>query len=565
MGEPVITFDGRDKRYLKLVAPYSVLKRVAANVSGVNLSRDKRYLRCARDEMSCYYIMKFSGYQPDQEVLSWLYELKHQRERLSFVTSNVHEGFKLSTGYEAWLYKFQTCDVTFMVEAKRCINANDVGVGKTIEAIAAADEVYKPGQRILVIAPKSLMYMWRDEFMEHSFGNVVVCEEKSSYKRREKLLAKIETESRVKVISYSLLDHEKWPQLFDKPWDVIICDEAHKLKNPETKQTKNFMKLKSEYLWLLTATPDPNGNLEELFGMLSCIDPQRFTSKWAFVERYGDIVEEDIWTRQGIKTVQRVQGIREDAKPVLHRLLVPYMFKRKIGDEGVHNNLPKAIDQAIKVELSAYERKIYDDLMKEMLAKLAEDNWLVAKNTLDRDIRLRMLLLNPALVGGKEDESAKTSALLDLIDSIPGQVVVFTNFKQYTRYLEELFRRLGISALRIDGDIDAEEIRRREKAFQQGEVKVIHGTIAKMGEGFNFQNAQAMIMMDKSYVPKDNHQARGRILRPGQKNVPVIYSVVARNTIDELIENALARKQENINAIEAFQYIVDELKAVYVK
>jgi len=566
LAQSVITFDGKQKQYLKLEAPYVVLKQVINNVPGTHLSRDKRYIRCTRDEMSCYYIMKYSGCQPSKEVLDWLYECKHHRERLAYIFSNIEEGFKLSTGYEAWLHKYQTCDVKFMIEAKKCINANDLGLGKTVEAIAACDELFRENQRVLVICTKSLMYMWADEFRKWSNLNtdVIVCEEQSSYKKREKLQAKIEAEARIKIISYSLLNSEKWPQLFAKPWDIIICDEAHKLKNPDTKQTQNFMKLQSEYLWLLSATPDPNGDLEEVYGMLRCLDPQRFTSKWAFIERYGIVEEDEIYTKDRTITVKKVSGIKEEAKPILHRLLIPYMFRRKKKDKGVHENLPDAIYRTITLELNSYERKIYDDLLEEMISKLEESKWIITKNVLERNVRLRMLLLNPVLIGGK-DQSTKTEALLDIIDSVPGQVIVFTNFKSYTRYLEDKFASSGISALRIDGDIPPAEVRQREKEFQAGNAKVIFGTIGKMGEGLNLQTAQALVMCDKSYVPKDNNQAIGRILRPGQKTSPVIYSLVAKNTIDEIVEEINTTKQQNINEIEAFQYLVDALKEVYLK
>ena len=560
MGEPTITFDGKQKQYLKLTAPYNILKRVLMSVTGINLSKDKRYIRCATDEMSCYYIMQASGLQPNAEVLAWLHELKDQREHLSHLIGSTDVGFPLVTGYEDWLHKFQTCDVKFMVESKRCINANDVGVGKTIEAIAATDEVAHKKQQVLIIAPKSLMYMWQDEFKARSFGEAIVCDEKSSYKRREKIQAKLAEQSRIKVISYSMLDAEKWPELFATPWDVIICDEAHKLKNPDTKTSKNFMKLESEYLWLLTGTPDPNGDLKEIYGMLRLIDPTRFTSMWGFLERYGDIYEESLYLGGREQKVKKLGGIKEDAKPVLHRLLVPYMFRRLIRD--VHE-LPEEIHRVVKLELSAYERKMYDELLQEMMTRVSEENWLIAKNTLDRDIRLRLMLLNPALVGGK-DESTKTDAIFDLLEGIPGQVVIFTCYKKYTQYLEGRFAKAGLSALRVDGDVDAATIRAREKAFQRGDAKIIYGTLAKMSEGFNLQNAQAMIRVDRSYVPKDNIQAKGRIIRPGQTNRPVIYDLQARNTIDEIIDEVNVNKQANITAIESFQYMVDKLREAYV-
>ncbi len=563
--KPMIVFDGKQQQYLKLSAPYTLLKHVLDNVSGINLQKDKLSIRCTRDEMSCYLIMKHAGADVSPEVKTWLEELRDERNKLTSLFAG-DITYPLDTGHDSWLYSFQANDVRYMLTAKKCINANDVGVGKTVEALAAMDEIISNGPlKVLIISPKSLMYMWADECKKATGRIAEVCDVPSQYKKHEKVNAKINSlETRIKIISYSMLDSKKWPSIYDQDWDIIICDEAHKLKNPQTKTTLEFKKLKSEYLWLLSGTPDPNGDLLEIYGMLSLIDPKRFSSKWAFLDRYGDFEEKVIgWDHKNNKPkiAKDLQGISKEMQPVLHRLLIPYMFRRKIRD--VHDNIPAEVHQTIHVELGSYERRIYDEMLQDMLAYLEEENWLLAGNALERNIRLRQMLLNPVLVGG-DDKSAKTEAMLELIQNIPGQVIVFSTSKAYNRYLEELFAKKKLFALRIDGDVDAATIRAREKAFQQGNAKIVHGTYAKMGEGLNLQSAQAMIRMDLSYVPKDNIQAKGRIIRPGQKHTPLIYDLVASNTIDEYVVKVNEQKENNITEIESFKYMIDELKEAYL-
>lgn len=549
MGQATIDFEGQHK--LKLTAPYPVLKKCLEHVTGLNLSKSKTHITTAKDEMSCYYLMKHSNVEISPQVRSWLLSCKIQRENLADLFSNPQP---VKAKY---LYPFQTSDVSFMVEAERCINANDPGIGKTIEGIAACDQAN--ANKILVVAPKSLMYMWADEFRERSFGDIVVCDEKSSYKRNEKILAKMGTDARIYIINYAMLDSKKWPLLFKQHWDVVMCDEAHALKNPDATRTKEASKLKTKNLWLLTGTPDPNGDVIEIWGLLNLLEPKRFTSKWAFAERYAYV--DEIQVTKDIVNKQ-VGQLKPGSLETFHRLLMTYMFRRK--KEEVYKDLPERIYRTIPLELSSYERKLYDQLYKEMIAQLDEDHWVVTKSVLERNIRLRQSLLSPALIGGK-DESTKTQALLDLIENTPGQIIVFSWFKMYTKYLGELFSKQGIKHLIIDGNVkDAQEVRRREKLFQSDpSYKVIAGTIGKMGEGLNLQNASALIFTDKSYVPKDNNQAEARIHRPGLKQRPLIITLQAKNTLEEQIAKTLEAKQNSIDEIESFQYLVDQLRVAY--
>lgn len=560
MAQPVIVFDGIRKDKLKLESDdFHLLLHLCNNITGINLSSCKRFVRANKDEMTCYFLMKHAEATVAPDVLAWLHECKQHRETLANIRSS-NDSFPLITGYDEWLYPFQTADVHYLITAKRCINANEVGVGKTIELIAACDELV--AKHILIVSPKSLMYMWHDEFRNRSFGDISVCDEKSSYKKNEKIRAKLNANARIHIVNYAMLDEKKWPEIYAKKWDVIICDEAHWLKNHKSQRSKSMAKLKSEYLWLATGTPDPNGDVGEIFGLLHILDPKRFNAYWPFVDRYADVMEEDIGydrEKKRVLTNKKIVGLNPMRKEAFHRLLIPYMLRRTKSE--VHKELPAIIPKTIPIEMTSYERKLYDSLFEDMIAQLEQDQWIVTQNVLDRNSKLRQLVLSPALVGGK-DESSKTEALLELIENTPGQIIVFSYFKKYIKYLEEVFQQKKIKALQISSDMSPAEIRGAEVAFQSDPSnKVIYGTIRKMGEGLNLQNAQALIFTDKSYVPKDNIQAVARIHRPGLTTNPLVYTLHTQDSLDDLIEKVLEEKQSSINEIETFQYMLNKLRS----
>ena len=554
-GEAVITFDTNNR--LRLTALPSVLMATAPHVNGFHIEKYQRFARTSKDEMTCYYMMKHSGAKPDEEVLAWLYECKEHRNKLANIIAS-EDPVQLGSGYHSWLYNFQAHDVQFMVEAKRCINGNEPGIGKTLEAIAACDEV--KAERILVICQKTLMYYWADQFKERSYGDIVVVEESSSYKKHEKLREKMLREARIKVVSYSLLDDKKWPEIMEAQWDVIIADEAHYLKNPDALRSKAASKLQTKYCWLLTGTPDPNGDVGEIFGLLHVLEPERFGSYWDFCYRYGTVEEKDVYLGSGRKVKnKKARGVRPDAKDVFHRLIAPYMFMRKKAD--VYKDLPEKIYQKIPVELSGKQRKLYDALYKEMVAEIREHEWLVTKNAVDLNTKLRQLTLSPALVGGVSEMSPKIETILDIVSTTPGQVVVFTWYRAFVTELAKFLNDADISCVTISGNLAAGEVHSRVLEFQAGKAKVVLGTITKMSEGNNFQNASTLIFADKSYVPKDNKQAEDRVHRPGQKERPRIISLVAKDTLDEAVEEILIDKQESIQEIESFQYMIDMLRS----
>jgi SNF2 family DNA or RNA helicase len=189
-------------------------------------------------------------------------------------------------------YPYQKTGTDFLVNTKRCILADDMGLGKTNEALCALKQVN--AKRTLIMCPKTALSVWANSD-PNNLGEI------------EKWLGwdytiidgdsrvwKVKQPTRITLISYSMLVGRGCPnttldEMCKQPWDVIIFDEAHKLKNRKTKAFKNAKHLRhavpAKYIFCVSATPVLN-RPEELWPLLHMIDPKCYNSFWSWVNKY---------------------------------------------------------------------------------------------------------------------------------------------------------------------------------------------------------------------------------------------------------------------------------------
>ncbi len=337
-------------------------------------------------------------------------------------------------------------------------------------------------------------------------------------------------------------------QLMKEDWDAIIVDEASYIKNRKAKRSKTLHKLarRSRYLWLLTGSAIHN-NPAELWSLLHAIDRKRWSGYWRWVEEHCELA---INFFGGVE----ILGVRDRER--LAAELAPVMLRRT--KELL--NLPPRSEETIYVPLNDRQQRIYRQMERHFVAWLdeQEEKYITAPSVLAQITRLRQIACSPALVDGPDD-SAKTDALLDLLDGWveDHKVLVFTSFAQYVNLLLPRLQRYDPA--HITGAISAAGRDAAAQRFQNNpECRVLIGTTRAMSEGLNLQAASVVVFLDQDWTPAAVDQAIGRAHRRGQTKPVHVVTLAAADTVDEDIAALLKRKRGVIHDVEAVEDIIRE-------
>lgn len=508
----------------------------SAICNGASPSKDKTVIRFPLEELYARRLIRLiDGLKVHPSVTRWLEECVQTAKARTLLTQK--EDVILSFPTANKLYPFQRVDVAFMKEAGNVLNANQMGTGKTVECAGLIEEIQ--AKKVLCLVSKSKLDDWKEE-LEKWTGCSDIVVVKGSPKQKEALLKK---PARIYIMTHASIrgkkskgsgpiDYGIYTNIFLTRFDLIIVDEAHKFKNSKAQQSIGARKLLFDRMVLLTGTPMLNSP-KDLWALLNLLYPDRFTSYWQFVERFCEMEENPFGKKpMGIKNEEALQYT-----------LLPFTLRRLKKD--VMPWLPDKIYKTIKIDLDGEQQRMYKQMEKEMVVDFTDGEEVCAPSTLSQMLRLRQLALCPRLLGG-ETEGAKTEALLEILEECiesGEKVVVFSYFKEYLKHIARLLNNRGIKYGMIHGETRDADRERAKKMFNtEKDCFIFLCSIGAGGEGLNLQVASTLIFTDKDWVPGIIEQCEDRIHRDGQLKNPLIISLVARNSIDEDIEEVLADK-----------------------
>lgn len=404
------------------------------------------------------------------------------------------------------------------------------GMGKTLGACALVDAL--DVQQVVAVVPNTAKKpVWLPElelYLGDVFDHIEVLP--NVKKKREWSLEHIREwkangESIFFIVHYEALAiiGGKNGRGWDKygTWDLVIADEVHRVKNIKAKMTRALKKVPTEKKLGLSGSIIQN-HAEELFSPLQWLFPDRYRSKWRdWNDRYLDYVE------GGYSKV--FVGILPDKLEELRQELGVFMTYRRKEDEL---DLPERIDEDRFIELTAGQRKVYDELVGTCIAELDSGEYVAAEDGLPMLIKLRQVATGLDLVGDLHD-SSKLDLAAELIEDNPEEYfVVFSWFKAGCYALAE---QIGEQACVITGDIAQHHRDDIIEEFKDPttDKRVLIATIETMGESQNFQIANNVIFLDRSWNPGKNTQAEDRVYRVGQDKKVTITHLIAKNTVDE--------------------------------
>lgn len=413
----------------------------------------------------------------------------------------------------------------------------EMGTGKSLTAIAVAGCLYQHGKidRVLVVAPLSILGVWKEELEKFAdFPYTLTVLQGTSAKKKEQL-TKLSSEGlQVVAINYeSAWRLEK--ELLAYGADLVIADEAHKLKENRSKQSQgmNHIGDKAKYKLLLTGTVITNKELD-VYSQYRFLNPQVFgTSFYAFRNRYFDMLG------YGGHTPVFRKWMGDEFLQKMHSIAFR-VTKAECLD------LPEITEEIRAIDLERDAAKLYDSIEQESYAEM-EESEVTTANVLTRLLRLSQI------TGGHltDDDNvvntvshAKLDALSDILDSAVAEdkkLVIMARFTPELDAIQELLEKKKIGYAVVRGGVKDwdSEIHR----FQYDDkCRVFVGQIAAAGLGITLTAASTMVFYSLDYSMSNFEQAKARIHRAGQKeNCHYIY-LVCRGTVDRKVLYALRQK-----------------------
>uniref|UniRef100_A0A3Q3WNK6 Uncharacterized protein n=1 Tax=Mola mola TaxID=94237 RepID=A0A3Q3WNK6_MOLML len=468
--------------------------------------------------------------------------------------------FVTSTGGTLHLYQLEGLNwLRFSwAQGTDTILADEMGLGKTIQTIVFLYSLFKEGHTkgpFLVSAPLSTIINWEREFEmwapdfyvvtytgdkdsraiirenEFSFDDTAVKGGKKAFKLRREAPIKFH----VLLTSYELVTIDQ-TALKSIDWACLVVDEAHRLKNNQSKV------LTADHKLLLTGTPLQN-NLEELFHLLNFLTPNRFNNLEGFLEEFADISKED--------------QIKK-----LHDLLGPHMLRRLKAD--VFKNMPAKTELIVRVELSPLQKKYYKLILTKNFEALNSKGGGNQVSLLNIMMDLKKCCNHPYLFpiasmeaqkspNGAYEGSALTKAsgklmllqkMLRKLKEQGHRVLVFSQMTKMLDLLEDFLDHEGYKYERIDGGITGalrQEAIDRFNAPGACQFCFLLSTRAG-GLGINLATADTVVIFDSDWNPHNDIQAFSRAHRIGQANKVMIYRFVTRASVEERITQVAKRK-----------------------
>ena len=420
----------------------------------------------------------------------------------------------------------------------KAILADEVGLGKTIEAGLILKEYLVRGlvKKALILVPASLVNQWIEE-LHHKFHIPAI-----QYKKNYDL-----NYCDIVVMSIDMAKRSPHKEnIYAQAFDLIIIDEAHKLKNHKTKSYEFVQHLQKKFCLLLTATPIQN-DVFELFYLISLLKPGHLGSydafQSAFSARKHDVEHEDF----------------------LRELVNQVMVRNRRQDTGI--DWTNRHVQIMPIDFTAAEKEVYD-----LISQLNHFSGAFSKMTLQREMcssqeaayvtltKMLQQCIEPTAIAAMDDIMEKLKELdihskaekaYDIITQANDKVILFTEYRASQSYLQEYLYSKGISSVLFNGKFSKSKREWMKQLFQE-QAQVLIATESG-SEGINLQFCHHVINYDLPWNPMKLEQRIGRVHRLGQEHDVHIYNLAIQHTIEDHILNLLHVK------IGVFEQVVGEL------
>jgi SNF2 family DNA or RNA helicase len=459
-------------------------------------------------------------------------------------------------GVERFPHQVNACLRVLRDFGGRGILADEVGLGKTVEAGIVVKEYLLRGavRTVLVLVPASLCEQWRAELWDKFELDFVVSRGPAGQWGRHPLV----------ISSLETARHERHRRrVRGANYDLVVVDEAHRLRNHLTLGWKFINDLNPRYLLLLTATPVQN-DLRELYNLVTLVRPGTVGTFSQF--RRDFLSGHDKRTPRNTPRLRRllqsvmIRTRRADTKLTFAPRKVETLWvPQSPAERGLYRQVSEFVADAVHGEAGQPGKPHYFTLM--VLQKEMGSSWAAACGTLLRlsshpdGLDPRRVKVFADRARELSEDPSKLRTLLRSIASLKGEkAIVFTQFRATQDAIVGALRGAGIEPAIFHGEMGWRE---KEESLEQFRLRdqVLVSTEAG-GEGRNLQFARNVVNYDMPWNPMRLEQRIGRVHRLGQEHPVRVVNLVARGTIEAYVLEILERK------IRMFELVVGEMEEI---
>ncbi|MGW3005150.1 DEAD/DEAH box helicase, partial [Streptomyces sp. NPDC001155] len=413
--------------------------------------------------------------------------------------------------------------------------ADDMGLGKTVTLIALHLKRART-EPTLVVCPASLLGNWQREITRFAPGVPV-----RRFHGQGRTLDGLD--GGFVLTTYGTM-RSAAAQLADRPWGMVVADEAQHVKNPYSATAKALRTIPAPARVALTGTPVEN-NLSELWALLDWTTPGLLGPLKSFRARHARAVE---------------NGEDEEAVERLARLVRPFLLRRRKSDPGIVPELPPKTETDHPVPLTREQAALYEAVVRESMLAIETAEGIARRGLVLKLLgALKQICDHPALYL-KEDtraerlvhRSGKLALLDELLDTLlaeDGSALVFTQYVGMARLITAHLSARAVPVDLLHGGTPVPERERMVDRFQSGETPVLVLSLKAAGTGLNLTRAGHVVHFDRWWNPAVEEQATDRAYRIGQTQPVQVHRLVTEGTVEDRIAEMLTAKRALADAI----------------
>ena len=447
------------------------------------------------------------------------------------------------------LLPYQLDGIAFAAGAGRAVLADDMGLGKTIQGIGVAELLAREAgiRKVLVICPTSLKSQWRNEIQRFSERSCQIVLGPAAERA-----AQYDNEEFFTICNYEQVLRDL-PSIERVKWDLIVLDEAQRIKNWEAKTTNTVKRLNSRFALVLSGTPLEN-RLDELYSVVQFVDDRRLGPAFRFLNRHR--IVDDKGKVLGYKNLDH-----------LRRVLQPILLRRTRAN--VLQQLPERTTEIVRIAPTEEQATVHEGHMR-IVAQIIRKPFISEMDLL----RLRQALLmcrmsaDSTYLCNKEEPSyssklERIAELLERLFSEPARkAVLFSEWTTMLDLIEKILKRLGLEYVRLDGSVPQQQRQTLVNRFQNHDECQLFLSTNAGSTGLNLQAADTVINVDLPWNPAVLEQRIARAHRMGQKRPVQVYLLVTEQTLEESLLSTLSAKKDLALAALDVESDVDEVSLV---
>ena len=434
------------------------------------------------------------------------------------------------------LLPYQLDGIAFAVGAGRAVLADEMGLGKTIQGVGVAELLARQAgiERVLIVCPASLKSQWRMEITRFCTRSVQLVTGRSSERAQAYAGGAFFTVCNYEQVLRDFLDIER------TRWDLIILDEAQRIKNWEAKTSRIIKSLRSPFALVLTGTPLEN-RLDDLYSVVEFIDERRLGPAYRFINRHR--VASDTGKVLGYKNL-----------PALRARLEPVLLRRTRASVALE--LPPRTTEILRITPTDEQLKLHGAQMQ-VVRSVTRKRFITEMDLLrlQKALLLARMSANSTFLVDKQPPgySTKLERIDELLETLCAErgrkLLLFSEWTTMLDLVEPILKRLRAGFVRLDGSVPQKQRQQLVSRFNADAACRAFLTTNAGSTGLNLQAADTVINIDLPWNPALLEQRIARAHRMGQKRPVQVYLLVTEETIEENLLATLSAKHELAAAV----------------